>query len=98
MGSKNRSVGQILKRSCLHSRGLIFLSNLLKNDNLDDISVKCDHWFCWVRMKIIRSINFFYIVYTVEVTLLVQLSSNAHNVCLDISIKIDVGLGQKVDD
>ena len=46
MGSKSRSLGQILVKSCLHSLVHIFGSIFLKdaqNVYLDDISVKFDH-------------------------------------------------------
>ena len=46
VGSKSRSLGQILEKACLHSRGhifgLIFLK-LAQDVCLDDISVKFDH-------------------------------------------------------
>ena len=43
IGSKTRSVGQIMKKPCEHSRGHSFgpiLIKLAQNDNLDNISVK----------------------------------------------------------
>ena len=46
VGSKSRSLGQILEKSCLHSTGNIFgliSLKLAQNVCLDDISVKFDH-------------------------------------------------------
>ena len=42
VGSKTRSVGQIMEKPCEHSRGHIFgpiLIKLAQNDHLDNISV-----------------------------------------------------------
>ena len=58
MGSESRSLVQILVKSCLHCRahifGPIFFKNAL-NVCLDDISVKCDHGWDWVKKKVTRS-------------------------------------------
>ena len=51
-GSKSRSLGQILVKSCYHSRNHIFGLTYLKlaqNVCLDDVSVKFDHG--WDRVK-----------------------------------------------
>ena len=51
---KTRSLGQILLKSCLQCRGHIFDPISLKlalNVCLDDISVKCDHGWDWVKSK-----------------------------------------------
>ena len=52
MGSKSRSLGQILVKACLHCRGHIFGPISFRsalNVCLDDISVKCDHGWDWVK-------------------------------------------------
>ena len=46
VGSKNRSVGQILEKPCEHSRGHSFgpiFIKLAQNDHLDNISVKFEY-------------------------------------------------------
>ena len=50
--SKTRSVGQIIKKPCEHSRGHSFCSIFIKlaqNDHLDNISVKFEYGSCWVK-------------------------------------------------
>ena len=46
VGSKTRSVGQIMAKPCEHSRGHIFgpiFIKLAQNDHLDNISVKFEY-------------------------------------------------------
>ena len=46
VGSKTRSVGQIMEKSCEHSKGHIFgpiFIKLAQNDHLDNISVKFEY-------------------------------------------------------
>ena len=46
VGSKTRSVGQIMEKPCEHSRGHIFgpiFIKLAQNDHLDNISVKFEY-------------------------------------------------------
>ena len=46
LGSKTRSVGQIMEKPCEHSRGHIFGPNFFKlaqNDHLDNISVNFEY-------------------------------------------------------
>ena len=46
VGSKTRSVGQIMEKPCEHSRGHIFgpiFIKLAQNDHLDNISVKLEY-------------------------------------------------------
>ena len=46
VGSKTRSVGQIMEKPCVHSRGHIFgpiFIKLAQNDHLDNISVKFEY-------------------------------------------------------
>ena len=46
IGSKTRSVGQIMEKPCEHSRGHSFGPNFIKlaqNDHLDNISVKFEY-------------------------------------------------------
>ena len=46
VGSKTRSVGQIMEKPSEHSRGHIFGTNFIKlaqNDHLDNISVKFEY-------------------------------------------------------
>ena len=52
VGSKTRSVGQIIEKPCQHSRGHSFGSIFIKlaqNDHLDNISVKFEYGWCWVK-------------------------------------------------
>ena len=52
VGSKSRSLGQILAKSCLHTRGHIFgpiFLKLAQNECLDNVSVKFNHG--WGRVK-----------------------------------------------
>ena len=52
VGSKTRSVGQIIKKPCEHSRGHSFRPIIIKlahNDHLDNISVKFEYGGCWVK-------------------------------------------------
>ena len=52
VGSKSRSLGQILEKACEHSRGHIFSSINLKlgqNDVLDKISTKFEIGSCGVK-------------------------------------------------
>ena len=52
MGSKSRSLGQILVKSCFDCRAHIFgpiFFRVALNVCLDDISVKCDHEWDWVK-------------------------------------------------
>jgi hypothetical protein len=52
VGSKSRSLGQIIEKPCLHSRGhnidSIFIK-LAHNDCLDEISVKLKSGLCGVK-------------------------------------------------
>jgi len=52
IGLKTRSLGQILGNSCLHSRGQIDDSNLIKHDQnvcLSNISAKFEYGSCWIN-------------------------------------------------
>ena len=52
VGSKIRSLSQILQKPCLHSRGHSFDSNfttLYQNVNDPDIKVKFETGSCWVK-------------------------------------------------
>ena len=58
IGTKSRSLGQILVKSCLHSRDHIFGPLFLRlglNIYLDNISVRFDHGRDGVRIKVTRS-------------------------------------------
>ena len=49
---KNRSLGQILEKPCVHFRGHIFSLIIMKlgqNDCLDKISDKFENGSCWVK-------------------------------------------------
>jgi hypothetical protein len=52
VGSKSRSLGQIIEKPCLHSRGhnidSIFIK-LAHNDCLDEVSVKFESGLCGVK-------------------------------------------------
>jgi hypothetical protein len=52
VGSKSRSLGQIIEKPCLHSRGhnidSIFIK-LAHNDCLDEVSVKFESGSCGVK-------------------------------------------------
>ena len=53
VGSKSRSLGQILEKSCLRSRGHLFgpiFLKLAQDVYIDDISVKIDHGWDGVKM------------------------------------------------
>ena len=52
VGSKTRSVGQIMEKPCEHSRGHSFspiIIKLAQNDHLDNISVKFEYGSCGVK-------------------------------------------------
>ena len=52
VGSKTRSLGQILEKPCVHSRGHSFDSKFMKlNQNANDhnIKVKFETGSCWVK-------------------------------------------------
>ena len=52
VGSKPRSLGQILEKPCVHSRGHSFDSKFMKlyqNANDHNIWVKFEAGSCWVR-------------------------------------------------
>ena len=52
VGSKTRSVGQIIGKPCEHSRGHSFspiFIKLAQNDHLDNISVKFEYGSCGVK-------------------------------------------------
>ena len=52
VGSKTRSVGQILEKPCVHSRGNSFDSKFMKlyqNSNDHNIQVKFETGSCWVK-------------------------------------------------
>ena len=52
VGSKTRSVGQIMEKPCEHSRGHIFgpiFIKLAQNDHPDNISVKFKYGSCGVK-------------------------------------------------
>ena len=58
IGSKTRSVGQIMGKPCEHYRGHIFgliFIKLAQNDCLDNISVKFEYGLCRVKNKVSRS-------------------------------------------
>ena len=58
VGSKTRSVGQIIEKPCEHSRGHSFgpvIIKLAQNDYLDNISVKFEYGSCQVKNKVSRS-------------------------------------------
>ena len=52
VGSKSRSLGQILKKSCLHSRGHIFgpiFPKLAQNVCRDEMLVEYDYGRGWIK-------------------------------------------------
>ena len=52
IGSKTRSVGQIIEKPCERSRGHSFgpiFIKLAQNDHLDNISVKVEYGWRWVK-------------------------------------------------
>ena len=52
VGSKTRSVGQIMEKPCEHSRGHSFgpiFIKLAQNDHLDNISFSCEFGWRWVK-------------------------------------------------
>ena len=52
VGSKTRSLGQILEKPCVYSRGHIFSLIIMKlgqNIFLDEISDKLGNWSCRVK-------------------------------------------------
>ena len=58
IGSKTRSVGQIIEKPCEHSSGHSFsprLINLAQNGHLDNILVKFEYGSCRVKNKVSRS-------------------------------------------
>ena len=58
VGSKTRSVGQIMEKPCEHSRGHSFgpiIIKLAQNDHLDNFSVKFEYGSCRVKNKVSRS-------------------------------------------
>ena len=97
MWSKSRSLGQILEKSCLHSRDHIFGNIFLKlgqNICLEDILVKFDHGWGGVKSRSLGQIleksclhSRGHIFYPICPKL-------AQNVCLDdILVKFDHGWG-----
>ena len=79
VGSKTRSVGQIMEKPCEHSRGHSFgpiFIKLVENDHLDNTFVKSEYGSCWVRNEVSRSYLHKNLVNTPEATVLVQSSSN----------------------
>ena len=74
VGSKRRSLGQILEKSCLHSGSHIlgpFFIKLTQDDNHDDISIDCDHGWAGVKSRSLGQIleN---LVHTLEATFSTQ--------------------------
>ena len=58
VGSKTRSVGQIIEKPCEHSRGHSFspiIIKLAQNDHLDNISIKFEYGSSGVKNKVSRS-------------------------------------------
>jgi len=58
VGSKSRSLGQILEKYCLRSRGLMFgpiFLKLAQDGYIDDISVKFDRGWGGVKTKVTRT-------------------------------------------
>ena len=58
VGSKTRSLGQILEKPCIRSRGHIFspfIMKLCQNVCLDEISYQFENWSCQVKDLITRS-------------------------------------------
>ena len=52
VGSKTRSLGQILEKPCVHSKGHIFCLIIMKlgqNVCLDEILVEFENGLCWVK-------------------------------------------------
>ena len=55
VGSKTRSVGQIIEKPCEHSTGHSFgpiFIKLAQNDHLDNISIKFEYRSCRVKNKV----------------------------------------------
>ena len=58
VGSKSRSLGQILEKPCARSRGYILnpiLMKLCQNVCLDEISDEFENWSCRVKKWVTRS-------------------------------------------
>ena len=58
VGSKTRSLGQMLEKPCVHCRGHIFIwinMELGQNDFLDEIWNKFKKWACWIKNQVTRS-------------------------------------------
>ena len=58
VGSKTRSVGQLIEQTCEHSRGHSFgviIIKLAENDHLGNILVMFQYWSCRVKNKVSRS-------------------------------------------
>ena len=75
VGSKTRSVDQIMEKPCEHSRGHSFgqiFIKLVQNDHLDNTFVKSEYGSCRVRNEVSRSNLHKNLVNTPEATVLVQ--------------------------
>ena len=61
VGSKTRSLGQILeKKPCVYSRGYIFSLIIMKLDQnvwVDEISHKLEDKLCWVKSRSLGQIS-----------------------------------------
>ena len=58
VGSKTRSLGQILEKPCVHSRGHRFDHKLMKlrqKVNHHNVEIKFETRSCWVKNKVARS-------------------------------------------
>ena len=58
VGSKTRSLGQILEKPCVCSRGHIISPIIMKlgqNVSFDEISNKFQNESCWVKIYVIKS-------------------------------------------
>ena len=78
VGTKTRSVGQIIKNPCENSRGHSFGPNIIKfaqNDHLDNISVMFKNGSCQVKTRSVGQI-IVNLLNTLEATVLVQSSIN----------------------
>ncbi len=77
VGSKSRSLGQILEKSCVHSRGHIFgpiILKLCQDVCLDSLTDPIESGSCWVKNQVTRSNLRKNIVYTLGATSLIQSS------------------------
>ena len=93
MGSKSRSLGQILVKSCLHSLGHIFGSVFLRvaqNVCLEDISIRFDHGWDGVKSRTLGQIFVKSCLQSRGHNIDAIFFKLAQNVCLDnILIKVD---------